>query len=371
MADPNPLSRIVFISIAGTTQRTIGNFTLDPAILLPVEQPAGTKAEDVDAADLRWEAIVAGMLAVLGHKSDHEDAAYYRRFVLAVKPDIKDELTQAGILQARNGSFDVAEEVFLSLCGLFPECAQTAMNLALVYDQRARHAETLDRREAAEAFAEKAFDAYKKALLIDSEEPTIHYNVGHFFLHQRSFEKARDHFDSFVKLGGHPRQVREARRIIAEIDSQHLVDRLFSEAYDAIRMGREEQGIEKILRFLSGNPRVWNAWFLLGWGYRRLSRWAEGRDAFLKAVDLHPANADTLNELAICLMELEDFEGSRARLSEALRLDPENTKIISNLGILSLRRGQEGEAEGFFRTVLDFDPEDPLAKRFLEKIQKK
>jgi Flp pilus assembly protein TadD len=369
MEDPTPLSRIVFVSIAETKQRTIGDFTIDPAILLPVELPSGKKAGQIGPEDLSWEAIVAGMLTVLGHEPGHKDAAYFRRFVLAVKPDIKKEFTHAGILQARNGSFEVAQAVFLSLRGLFPECAQTAMNLALVYDQQSRHAESMDHTEEAEAHADKAFDAYKTALLIDPEEPALHYNVGYFFLHQRSFEKARDHFDSFVKLGGDPKQVREVRRIISEIDSQHLVDRLFSEAYDAIRMGREEVGVGKITEFLSRNPRVWNAWFLLGWGYRRLARWAEGRDAFLKALEINPKHADTLNELAICLMELGDLEASQARLAEALHLEPENTKIISNLGILSLRRGREEEASGFFRTVLDLDPGDSVAKRYLEKKQ--
>jgi len=367
MEETTPLSRIVFVSIAKAQQRTIGDFALDPSVLLPVELPAGRKAEEIDTADLSWEAIVAGMLTVLGHEPDHEDAAYYRRFVLAVKPDIKKEFTYAGILQARNGSFDIAQEVFLSLHGLFPECAQTVMNLALVYDQRARHAESMDHKEEAEAYTDKAFDAYKKALLIEPEEPTLHYNAGYFFLHQRSFEKARDHFDSFVKLGGDPKQVREVRRIISEIDSQHLVDRLFSEAYDAIRMGREEQGIGKITEFLSSNPRVWNAWFLLGWGHRRLSHWSEGRDAFLKAAELNPKHADTLNELAICLMELGDLDAAHIRLTAALGLEPENTKIISNLGIVALRRGREEESRGFFRTVLDLDPEDAVAKRYLEK----
>lgn len=371
MEEKDSLPRIVFVSLAATSQRSIGGFTVDPAILIPVELPAGKRPEDIAASDLSWEAIVAGMLTVLGHTPAHKDAAYFRRFVLAVKPDIKTELTHAGILQARNGSYAVAEEVFRSLQGLFPDCAQMTMNLALVFDQRARHEESLDHGEAAERYADDAFEAYKRALLIDPEEPNLHYNAGYFFLHQRSFEKARDHFDSFVKLGGDPGQVREVRRIIAEIDSQHLIDRLFGEAYDAIRMGQEEEGIAKIGRFLEKTPRVWNAWFLLGWGHRRLAHWAEGREAFLKAVELNPKHADTLNELSICLMELGDLEGSWTRLSEALRLDPDNTKIISNMGILSLRRGREEEALGFFRTVLELDPGDPVAKRYLEKNKKK
>jgi Flp pilus assembly protein TadD len=113
-----------------------------------------------------------------------------------------------------------------------------------------------------------------------------------------------------------------------------------------------------------------NAWFLLGWANRRLARYAEGRDAFMKALDLGSPHADLLNELAICLMELGELAESRKRLGEALALEPENTKVISNLGILSLKRGDREEALGFFRTVLEIEPEDRIALRYIEKLGK-
>jgi tetratricopeptide (TPR) repeat protein len=366
---PGPLERVGYISITEARQRAIGDFTLDPAILLPVELPPGETAGG--EAGVTWEAIVAGTLKVLAYDTGNANAEYYRRFVLAVKPDILNELTHLGITSARNGSHETAIEVFRALEGLFPGHATTSMNLALVYDERSRALEKLDRMEQAEELQNQAFEAYKRALAADPSEPAIHYNAAFFYLHQRSFEKAREHLVEFLKGGKDKKMVTEARRIVKEIDTQGLVDGLFRSAYDFIRMGREEKGIEAIRRFLELHHDVPNAWFLLGWGLRRLGRYSEGADAFRAAISLAPPHPDLLNELSICLMEMGDLEESGKVLRQALEIEPENVKIISNLGIVALKGGNLEDAAGFFRTVLEIEPEDPVAARYLGIISEK
>lgn len=368
--DAKALERVGFISIAQANQRKIGEFVLDPEILLPVELPPGVAAWNV-ADHLSWEAIVSGTLKVLAHDPQNANAAYYRTFVLAVKPEIKSEFTHLGITTVRNGDYELAIEIFRSLEGLFPEDAQPKMNLALVYDEKARKYESLEKNDLMEEYQNLAFEAYKRALAADPSEPVIHYNVAFFYLHQRSFEKTREHLAEFLKSAADSKMISEARRIIKEIDSQGLVDGLFQKAYDFIRMGKEEEGIGFIREFLEAHPEVSNAWFLLGWGLRRLGRYAKGKEAFLTALECGPSHPDLLNELAICLMELGELEEARRRLEEALGLEPENTKIISNLGIVSLKQDRAEEARGFFQTVLEIDPQDPIAPRYLQIIDRK
>jgi lipoprotein NlpI len=62
---------------------------------------------------------------------------YYRRFVLAVKPDIRREFTEAAILKAKNGDFDPALEIFDALDGLFPGLPEVLLNRALALEERA------------------------------------------------------------------------------------------------------------------------------------------------------------------------------------------------------------------------------------------
>ncbi|WP_455382861.1 tetratricopeptide repeat protein [Salinispira pacifica] len=365
-AEKSPLSRIVFISIPDHLDRTIGDFRVDPGKPLPVEKPENR--EDWKMSELSWEMIIAGMLRVLAHDPDHEHADYYRDFVRAARPSIVDDLTETAILKARNRDFDLAEEIFKALRGLLPDDPRTLMNLALVYEQRADAYEGIGNDELSTHYTGLAFETYKELFSEEEILPEAHLNGGFFFLKQRNYEKARFHLDSYLKVGADEEKRNEIRRIIKEIDSQNLLDTLFKEAYDFIRMGKEEEGIVKINRFLESYPKVWNAWFLLGWGHRRLQRYSEAKTAFLKALELGPEQPDTLNELAICYMELGDISESRKRLTRALALEPENVKIISNFGILALKEGREEEAASYFKTVLEFEPDDPIARRYLEKI---
>ncbi len=362
MGDPGRISRVRWIPASQLPPLAAGGFAVDPAIPLPLETgPAGDPLPGAPS----WEAVAAAALVVLAWQPGHPHTAYFRGLVLAVRPGIREELTHLGITQARNGDHDTAIEVFRSLEGLAPDSAAASLNLALVLDGKARSLESSDRTREAEEYQEMAFEAYKRALAADPSEPTIHYNAAFFFLHHRSFDKAREHLDFYARHGDDQARVREAARIVREIDAQGLVDGLFRKAYDMVRLGREEEGVAAARAFLEVHPDVPHAWFLLGWGLRRLARWAEARDAFLRSLEIGAPHADLLNELAICLMELGDLAESDRRLRAALRLEPENTKIISNMGIVALRRGRGEEARGYFRTVLEIDPEDPVARSYL------
>ncbi|MDR2194303.1 MAG: tetratricopeptide repeat protein [Treponema sp.] len=147
-------------------------------------------------------------------------------------------------------------------------------------------------------------------------------------------------------------------------------DTLFTRAYHDINKDNIDEGLANIRAFLEKNPHIWNAWFLLGWGLRKRFRYEEAAAAFRTALEKGGANADTRNELAICLMEQGDLKAARKELETALHTEPENVKIISNLGVLALKMGNEFEAAGFFRTVLEIDPSDVIAQNALIKIER-
>jgi Flp pilus assembly protein TadD len=69
-------------------------------------------------------------------------------------------------------------------------------------------------------------------------------------------------------------------------------------------------------------------------------------------------------------MELGDLAAAGRTLRAALAAEPENTKIVSNLGVVAMRQGRDEEARGFFRTVLELDPADPVARRYLDSLKK-
>jgi Flp pilus assembly protein TadD len=350
-------------------------FVFDSSIPIPVELPAGE--EGIDLERLSLEMILSGMLRVLGQGAEGPEQGpafdYYRGLVLALRPGIQVELTEAAVLKARNGDYALALEILDSLKGLCPGSSSVLLNRAMVLEERAEALERAGQETAAEGEYLAAEAAYGEALALENPVPDILYNAGRFFLKRRDYSRALVCLRAYASLEDSlegfelDREKREdALVLVRDIEDHGLEDEDFREAWEHIRRGREREGMERIRPFLERRPGVWNGWFLLGWALRRLERWGDARSSLEKALELGGDTSDTRNELAICLMELGDYPGARRHLETALRGDGENIKIISNLGVLALRAGKKEEAAGFFRTVLELEPEDPLARQYFK-----
>ncbi len=364
---PDPLADIVFVELPMELERTIGEFELDPTRKLPVEIPPGQQVDDLTG--LSWEMIVSAMLKILAYQPTHHDADYYREFVLAVRPQLVEELTETGIVKAKNQDYDIAEEIFLALRGLLPGDTRPLLNLALLYEQRAELSERREEEAEQDQYDNAAFHTYQELLTHDDAPADAAFNAAFFFLKRRNYNRAHELMQRYRQEGDDDKKLAEAERIVTEIEEENLLDELFKESYDFIRMGKEKEGIEKIRRFLKTHPDVWNAWFLLGWGLRRLSRFQEAGEAFEYALKHGGENADTLNELAICRLEMEHYREALENLQKALKLEPDNPKIISNLGVLSLRTGKTEDARAYFATALEIEPNDPVASTYLQKLE--
>jgi tetratricopeptide (TPR) repeat protein len=369
----NLKENIIFLSVPENLRGQIENadaddensFSIDPGIPIPVEIPDG--CDTLNTEELSWEMIISGILhviaAVPGAVQKGEWIDYYRSFVLSVRPNILGEFTEAAILKARNGGFDLALEILDSLRGLFPFSPVVMLNRALVLEQQAAFLEEHDRAEAPEAFL-AAHSAYEETLSLHPDFPDALFNAGFFCLGGKDFCRAREYFSRYVDIADDEIKKQQAQSIIKDIDENGLDDESFHEAYEYIRQGKDEEGLRCIRDFLETHPSVWNGWFVLGWALRRLGRWEDGAAAFGKALELGGAGSDIRNELAICLMESGDLASARRELEAALHDDPENIKIISNLGVVALKNGNADEAAAFFRIVLELDPEDAIARKF-------
>jgi Flp pilus assembly protein TadD len=350
------------------------NFLPDPGVPLPVEIPPDR--EEIDAGNLSPEMFLAGILMDLAEDPEGQHSAYYRKLVTAVKPAILKELYGAAMVKALNGDFPAALEVIALLEGLYPRHPALLLSRALVLEEKAfAAARTAESKEAERAFGE-AEAAYEQALTSPLPDPL--FSAGLFYERREDYRRASICLRAYLESGedeartGEPypengagdKRVR-ARKILEEIRSSGLDDDAFLEALTLIRQNREEEGILKAKEFLEHRPESGRGWFVLGWGLRRLARWEDGAACFEKALDLGQVNPDIRNELAICRMEAGDLDGARRELEKALYQDPDNVKIISNLGILALKRGEDDKAAAFFRTVLELEPGDPIAKAFL------
>ena len=156
---------------------------------------------------------------------------------------------------------------------------------------------------------------------------------------------------------------------LEEIKNSSLNDENYKKANSLIREGKAQEALICIRSFIERYPLERNGWFVLGWALRILGRFKDGEAAFRKAIELGAegggVNCEARNELAICLMESGDIKGAQRELEAALKEDPENIKIISNLGVLAARKGEKDKAAAFFRAALEIDGNDPVARQYL------
>ena len=381
MNPKNPLESIYFISIPDNFTSSQTQLKIDPKIKLPVQKKVDEAPGEFNPKEITTEQILAGILTVLAYDKKNENLDYYREIVKQVKPNIKKELCEAAILKTKNEDFELAEEIFLALLGLDSEDPALILNMALFLDQRADSYRNAGLNDDADAYDSDAQSYYTKAMSVEPPLADVYFNVGFFYMKQHKYREAKDAFETYIALtcdvndedlgenGVYKKE--RAQEIINFINEQNVDDEYFRAAYDLISHGQEEKGLEQIRLFITNNPKVWNAWFLLGWGLRRLERFSDAKQAFLECLRVGgDKNPDTYNELSLCHIQEKNFDEAQKCLLKALGMEPENTKVISNLGYLALAQGDVQGARNYFQTVLEFNPKDAIAAAELLKLEK-
>lgn len=376
----SPLDSVYFIDIPEGFTLSDKAFQLDTTIPLPVQKKADDAPGTFNMKELTEEQILAGLLSIMAYDPKNEHILYYRSVLKHARPNLKKELGEAAILKAKNEDFELAEEIFRALRGFDPEDMTIVLNMALFFDQRADSYRRSGLHDDADAYDEDALNYYREALDAEPAMPDAFFNAGFFYLKKQNYKEAKDVFETYLALtcdikdedlgdNGIYKKNR-AQEIVNNISNRNMDDDHFKAAYDLINRGEEEKGLEEIRKFIEKNPNVWNAWFMLGWGMRKLGRYDEAKLAFEKSLTLEGGEkSDTYNELSICLLEKGDLAGAKKLLEKALAQDCENTKIISNLGYLALKEGNPSLAAGYFQTVLEIDPDDKIAAMELSKLE--
>ena len=379
MNPSNPLDTVYFINFSDDVKLSGKGIHIDPTIPLPVQKKDKDAPGTFNMKELTEEQILAGLLTIMAYDSDNKNILYYRSLLKNARPNLKKEMTEAAILKTKNEDWDMAEELYAVLRGYDPEDVPTILNSALFFDQRADSYRRNGLIEDADAYDDEALHFYKMAMDNEPAVPDAFFNSGFFYLKQYNFAEAKSCFETYLALtcdetddsmgeNGLYKKNR-AQQLINQINNRNMDDDHFRAAHKLITNGEEEKGLEEIRAYLQKNTDVWNAWFMLGWGLRRLERYEDAKNAFEKALTLDGGEtADTYNELAICCMEENDLPKAKKYLEKALSMDSENTKIISNLGYIALKEGNPALAASYFQTVLEYDPNDKIALAELKNM---
>ncbi|GHU41712.1 hypothetical protein FACS1894190_10150 [Spirochaetia bacterium] len=358
----NSANKIIFMPVPQSVKKKLNDhcdFCIDSNIPIPIEIPSESSQVP---ENLTAEMIISAILQTLSNDPKMRNADYYRNFVLSLRPNILQELSAAIITKIKNNEYDIAQDIINLLRGLYNNSEKVLLMQAVLFEEEANFYEKNGRD--AKKLNEKARDAYNGAIAVCETDVDILLNAGFFFAKIQNYKEAKSLLTKFVSLSDDNFRKDKACAEIKLIEENCLDDEHFCKAYKLINDNKELEGMEEIRIFISKYPDVWNAWFMLGWALRRIKRWSDAEAAFRKAIEFGASNVDTLNELAICLIETGNLKQAKFELEKALSEEPENIKIISNLAIVALKSGDKEGAASFFRIVQELDPDDEIANQF-------
>lgn len=168
---------------------------------------------------------------------------------------------------------------------------------------------------------------------------------------------------SFVATANDPRSDRA--------DPKDKID-LFNRIGEARDLGREEGGFARAAAMLAdvvkADPKVIDAWFLLGNLYFKEGRYRESIGYFRNVLELKPDYDLAVINMAHAYRRVGDDAAAMAGYERYLQLDPKDAYVRYQVGEVFLDRGDIDRAEQVFRQALALDPKVASATNALGVI---
>ncbi len=130
-----------------------------------------------------------------------------------------------------------------------------------------------------------------------------------------------------------------------------------------MEQGELETALERLQRALQIDPRNVDANTLLGVLHERIQRPAKAEVYYREAVRLAPENGEVNNNLGAFLCGSGQFAKADTYFAKALD-DPfyrSRASALANAGVCALKGGDQDKAEGYFRRVLEIQPNHATA----------
>ena len=268
-----------------------------------IARTALRNAETLDPTDARWPYFQA--IANTYDGNDEGTVAALDRVLELVPDDLAARTRRAYALQDL-GRFDEAAEECRRILELDPNNSAALVGLGRV--------------EFEAGSFERAIEHFREALDGQPEGSAIHHRIGLALRRLGRREEAADHLARNQQI-----PVSYQDRLLAAMQALNVSrSAFFSRGAEAMR---------------TGNPRLALA-------------------AFEAALRASPDDPETVFNVAMALIDLDDKPGAEERLREAIALDPDYREPRFNLALMLAERDDLEEAERHFGRATEIDPDD-------------
>ncbi len=267
---------------------------------------------------------------------------------LEVHPDTGRALDLVARCHFGLGQLDKAEEFYLYALAAEPEDALAMVGMGNLHRQRGN--------------LSRAIEAFRQAARLDASLWQAHYNLGEA-LYQDA--KARDfrgaeslmeesifHLVTAVKLDPFPGFLGNVYKSLGELF-------LYTRNYEQAR---------RFFRKLVDHPEFGHiASYYLGLAYLSLNKPKNAIQYFRGYLASEPRSAIGHSKIALCHLEIEEFERAREACEEALSCEPDNVMARFTLGCTELAEGSYDAALSTFEAILEDEPD--YFPAYVEKVK--
>jgi tetratricopeptide (TPR) repeat protein len=312
--------------------------------------------------------IMTGMIKVIMTEPDNENLPYYRDFIFSIQPDIESRLASTAYQAEREFHFEEAIDMFNVLRALKPDSLETALNLAVCYDEYTQYLYERGEDKEASKKEEVAFNYFKIVDSFEHKTETALFYLGRFYVVKENFLKATEYFEEFLNISTDIERKKEVENLLYDINYLGVADENLTTAQELVQSDLDAEAIEYIDKYINKYPKSWLGYFTKGTIFKKMERFDEALNFFEKSLSLNKKSADVHNEMGLCYMNLGVFAKSELNFYKALNYKPDDLSILSNLALLSYKRGAIDVSKKYCEVILDLNPNDLYAKDLLAAL---
>jgi Flp pilus assembly protein TadD len=156
---------------------------------------------------------------------------------------------------------------------------------------------------------------------------------------QRLSEKDVEKFESTGTARINDSRTPEAKPSISGTAREHLV-----QGRTLLSLGRVNEAISELSLATSLDPRLSDAYNMLGVAYDQKGMRDRAKDAYDHALQVEPDDAQTLNNLGYSLYLNGNYRAAVDKLKRAAKIAPTDPRILNNLALAQSRLGKYDDA---------------------------
>lgn len=235
----------------------------------------------------------------------------------------------------QSGDFQGAVRAYVAILEKYPARVDVRSNLGAAYSALGRY--------------EQAIEQYKRALLIDSTNPAIRFNLAMAYYKAALFAEAAAELEKFLKSVPNSPQTINAQLVLAD---------------SYVRLGEYKKVIERLSPLADADPSNRTVAYLLGSALIGDSQLEKGQ-TIIDRLFRHEDSAEAHLLMASILLLADDAQGALKEAQRAIELNPKLPGLQAWHGRVLMRLGDTEKAKAAFRTELAANPNDFESNLFI------